>query len=492
MGEVSRALQSLSRTMRDRGGIVDARLKGADALLGLKKLEYDIGRGEKADLRAERSLAMTEAEADRKTEAWGLGESTRQVAKLRGDEALKEETRLSEMFNPNIKQVVPGDQHGIVNALTRGKDGKNLLDSINEGLPGSEWDEETGGRLNKDGSATTISMRDWEQKYKPAMTLSYLASTDPMRYMEGKSYELDQQLKEMDPKSPDYAKVKEQADALKTTMGDRAQLATLYGGQAAKVRQGMLWAKMNNADPKLIDMLERQATRTEGLFKEYKGTLLTPAAAKKQKLELEKLELGLKKTKAEIKKLGSESAKLEKGADKKGITDYQAGQLTTKIWDIVNKADENRAFSPEGPMSKEERQVMFDDLKKSVFPQTQTAGLRGAPKIMTGAAAVKRSKELIKGIDDGTINDTIIENLLKSGQNEVAMPIIAHLKAKLQKPEKPKEKSDFGLGKKGEPSKTEKELSDMADKIKNSPAAKGLGVLKKYKDNLIQSFREQH
>ena len=72
MGEVSRALQSLSRTMRDRGGIVDARLKGADALLGLKKLEYDIGRGEKADALAERGMALREGEAADRTKLFNL------------------------------------------------------------------------------------------------------------------------------------------------------------------------------------------------------------------------------------------------------------------------------------------------------------------------------------------------------------------------------------------------------------------------------------
>ena len=320
MAQVWNALNSLSRTMRDRGGISDAMLRGADATLGLKRAEYEIGRGVKADALAERGMVLREGEASQRNQRWGL-----ELPEL--EAKAKEAAYQNEEININAKDVIPPNQSGFLHTFTpRTKDGKSLFDDMNEGLEGSGWDDKTGNRIRSDGSPVTMPRWKWEQKYKPAMMFTYLSKTDPVKLMNDKIFEAKQALDASPPGTAEYTQRKVQYDKMNSAMGDKVQMASLYGKKVEAISEGIAWGIANNADPKYLSMLSGELTDSRNKFDKY-STQLTDA----EKLKIKELTTNIAHKEAETKKLIAET---ESGGRKKGDTrSYQKGdQQITEEW----------------------------------------------------------------------------------------------------------------------------------------------------------------
>uniref|UniRef100_A0A6M3XCN5 Uncharacterized protein n=1 Tax=viral metagenome TaxID=1070528 RepID=A0A6M3XCN5_9ZZZZ len=370
MAQVWNALNSLSRTMRDRGGVTDAQIRGIDATTGLKRAEYEIGRGVEADRQAKELFGM-------RKEAFTAGAPGRELQTEKDKAALAEEQRLNELVPIHVGFVHPGKGEVLVGELTGDSDDHdNNTFSIKEQMvEGSGYDNE-GFRTKIDGSRVMVPRRKLEQDYGPALTAINAVRNDPAYHLSDKLHNMDQKLSQLVPGTPEYIQGKKDRDSLKAISDDPVQMAGFYANQIMVGHEGIALALARKANPEMIKQLEKAIGRSEKKFEEYKGRVPTEESRLKlddmrQKIEASKA--AIEASKAKQKKYESETG------GKKGLTEYQSGQLSTKIWDIVNKADENRAFSPEGPMSKEERQTMFEDLKKSVFPQNQgqAAGLRG-------------------------------------------------------------------------------------------------------------------
>ena len=432
---VSQALQSLSRSVRDRGGVTDAMLRGADATLGLKRAEYEIERGRKADTRADEALGIQKAAAQRSKEAWEMGATSRESQKLKGERDLAEQKRLNEPVFIHSNDVHGGGPTALIAEMTSGKDGVSTFDLKEMGMEGSAYDNE-GYRIKQDGTRVSVPRWKWEQKYKPALTITNIARTDPVYHLNDKLWEAQQR--------GDTAT----AEKISAMLGDKKQMAALYGRQALLVNQGLLWAIQNNADPKYIAMLDRSSQRSESKLSEYSGRILT----EKENLELSKLKEQIETAKAQRKKYEAEAQKAKSGG---GINQYQHGRLSMDAQKIVSEEirsmDEN--LDPNSPWKKmtpgqksEWKRNRLDEILSDVFPaapetkQSQIdarAGLKPRGQVMAGADAGKEGRKYFDQIKSGAINpDQIKQQLAKSEQWEVLKALKSLIDAETNAPAK--------------------------------------------------------
>jgi len=418
--------------MRDRGGITDAQIRGIDATTGLKRAEYEITRGLKSDALAERGMVLRESEATQRKERWGL-EKPELEAKA------KEAAYQNEEININAKDVIPPSQSGFLHTFTpRTKDGKSLFDDMNEGLEGSGWDDKTGNRIRSDGSFVKMPRWKWEQKYKPAMMFTYLSKTDPVKLINDKIYEAKQSLDASPQGTAEYTQRKAQYDKISSVLSDKVQMASLYGKKVEAISEGIAWGIANNADPKYLSMLSGELADSRSKFDKHSARL-----TETEKLKIKELEASIKQKEAAAKKALAEAKDIA-GGGKKSLNEYQSGRLAGEAWKIVNGEIKTKVDGMDqswAALSSDKQTEWannrYTEVLKTLMPKTKAdvgAGLKGGgPKILTGRAAVKRSQELISGIDSGAINtEQLLESLRQSGQNEVGRQIVAHLKAKMQ------------------------------------------------------------
>ena len=308
MAQVWQALNSLSRTMRDRGGVTDAQIRGIDATTGLKRAEFEIGRGLKADERADKLFGMQK-------ESFDLGKPGRLLQKEKDTAALAEEQRLNELVPIPFEFVHPGQGAALLGELTADSDNPdNHTFSIKEQMvEGSGYDNER-FRIKSDGSRVMVPRRKLEQDYGPALTAINAVRTDPAYHISGQIHSFNQKLSQLDPASPEYIQVKKDRDNLKAIIDDPVQMAGFYANQIMVGYEGIALALARKANPEMIRQLEKSIGRAEKKFEEYKGKVPTEESRLKlddlrQKIEASKA--AIEASKAKQKKYESETGKLK-------------------------------------------------------------------------------------------------------------------------------------------------------------------------------------
>lgn len=120
----------------------------------------------------------------------------------------------------------------------------------------------------------------------------------------------------------------------------------------------------------------------------------------------------------------------------------------------------------------------------------QPAQSKTKPVPLTGPAAVKRSQELVKMIDDGKVDERqLLNSLRESGQRDVVINIVAALKAKAKAGEKMAEKTAEPKPKTADQIENEK----FVKQLKESPAAKSITGMKRYwKENILERPRKNY
>jgi len=278
----------------------------------------------------------------------------------------------------------------------------------------------------------------WEQKYKPAMMFTYLSKTDPVKLINDKIYEAKQSLDVTPQGTAEYTQRKAQYDKISSVLSDKVQMASLYGKKVEAISEGIAWGIANNADPKYLSMLSGELADSRSKFDKHSARL-----TETEKLKIKELEASIKQKEAAAKKALAEAKDIA-GGGKKSLNEYQSGRLAGEAWKIVNGEIKTKVDGMDqswAALSSDKQTEWannrYTEVLKTLMPKTKAdvgAGLKGGgPKILTGRAAVKRSQELISGIDSGAINtEQLLESLRQSGQNEVGRQIVAHLKAKIQ------------------------------------------------------------
>ena len=256
------ALQSLSRTMRDRGGVTDAQIRGIDATTGLKRAEFEIGRGLESDRQAKELFGM-------RKEAFTAGAPGRELQTEKDKAALVEEQRLNELVPIPFEFVHPGQGAALVGELTADKDNPdNHTFGIKEQMvEGSGYDNER-FRIKSDGTRVMVPRRKLEQDYGPALTAINAVRTDPAYHISGQIDTMDKKLSQLDPASEDYIRTKKDREKLKAIIDDPVQMAGFYANQIMVGHEGIALAYARKANPKMVEQLEKSISRSEKKFEE--------------------------------------------------------------------------------------------------------------------------------------------------------------------------------------------------------------------------------
>uniref|UniRef100_A0A6M3JDB3 Uncharacterized protein n=1 Tax=viral metagenome TaxID=1070528 RepID=A0A6M3JDB3_9ZZZZ len=331
MAQVWNALNSLSRTMRDRGGVTDAQIRGIDATTGLKRAEYEIGRGVEADRQAKELFGM-------RKEAFTAGAPGRELQTEKDKAALAEEQRLNELVPIHVGFVHPGKGEVLVGELTGDSDDHdNNTFSIKEQMvEGSGYDNE-GFRTKIDGSRVMVPRRKLEQDYGPALTAINAVRNDPAYHLSDKLHNMDQKLSQLVPGTPEYIQGKKDRDSLKAISDDPVQMAGFYANQIMVGHEGIALALARKANPEMIKQLEKAIGRSEKKFEEYKGRVPTEESRLKlddmrQKIEASKA--AIEASKAKQKKYEAETGKLKPSEqlarEKRNIENFSGKYRITK------------------------------------------------------------------------------------------------------------------------------------------------------------------
>jgi len=355
MGDTWRALNSLSRTMRDRGGVSDALLRGVDATTGFEKVKYDIARGKKADLRADEIYKSGAAKRDYEQRQY---------------ERLNKPTRI-----PQSRFMAPTPP-GLAHFFSKDKNGVSNYDMQELGLPGSQWlPDETGVnfRADKDGKFIEVPQLDYD-RFAARATQMNIARLDPRHFLGGEKLFGEMRLQDIEEltgrNSPEYIEAEGKVQKIGGILNDKKQMAELYGNQAIRVYQELGKLIAEGADPKFIKFVQDEVARTETKFKE-----LNTGLTKKEQLENDK-------TVAEIAKLKAQTKEIEEGKEEKpDYTPKERGDLVAKAYSILNKELELiqnmpnwRAKTPEQQAAWKENK--FTEILKRIMPaQSATEGL---------------------------------------------------------------------------------------------------------------------
>ena len=434
---VSNALQALAGTMRHRGGVSDAMLRAADANLGLRKMEFDIGQSTKAGQRAERALGLQE-------ETFGLQKQAAEEQRVMNAPALSEAKRSMEEVEIPASMFIPkNDKSGAIHIFTPGKDGSSIWDRMNKGLPGSGWDDKTGTRIDSNGKPVKIPRWQLEKLYAPAAMAEYMSQIDPVKKLHDQIWEAEEGLKELDEKSGEYADRKKQVDGLKATLSDRDKLAGVYARKASLIGDAVAWGVQNNVRKDFLEDMKTSLQATMAKFEQYSARM-TPEQKAKYDADLAKIKAETDKAIAETGKIKVETAAGGKGAlTAKNLGDWkkEAIKLTDGAMDALKNPITGKIEFNGKELSGEEVLALRDKLTDQYFKQISESagyGLSGGKpaggeqnKVLSGAPAKKRAGELIKMIDSGSVNtEQLLEILARSGQNEVGRIIIQHIKSK--------------------------------------------------------------
>lgn len=295
MAQVWQALNSLSQTMGNRGGVADAMLRGADATLGLKKAEYDIGRQQKADALAaeERALRMPKLQAE-----------------------ANEFKELNEEVDIDAKMIFPGNAQDMAHVMTPiGDTGKSLYDIIGQALPGSAWNEQ-GKRVNKDGTVARVTRARLNDRVLPIAMSIYTAHMDPIKKINDRLYETEQSLSTVDPNDTEFQTIKGKADAMRKALSDPNQLATMYAKKASILNDKIVWGMSNNVNPEFVKLMKAEADKAEANYQKY--------SVKMTKEERQVFDTNLDAKKAEINLHKAQTKKAEAEARKADKYDPEA------------------------------------------------------------------------------------------------------------------------------------------------------------------------
>ena len=400
---VQRALSELAKTLGSRGGIGEARIRGATAALGLRKAEYDIGRQRKSDARAE--------------EIYGLQKPAleRQAA---------EDRYAIEEITPNIKQLIK-DPSALAHFFYERTAGGSMFEDVNSALEGSTWDPKTGERLNADGTPTKIPREQWEKHIVPGLMNIVIANTDPKIKLTDTVFNIDEAIANMPADAQgDIGALTEQRDQMKAALGDKTKMATAYGRQAATIYQALLQATSTGMNKGYIKVLERGVTRAEKKFAELMGT-------EKGNLELEKIKLGIENAKSQAANYKKQAKLIDKkilNVGVKPLTKKQQIDVRAKALGIFNAETKEMFLDPNELAAHREKRL--PEIEEYLQPETVVEEGEKGPTILTGDAAMERAKELVEKITSGAVNPEMLRRqLYESGQMEVGKNMAALLRA---------------------------------------------------------------
>ena len=320
MAQVAQSLRSLAGTMGRRGGISGALLRGADAELDMKRIALAEGR-------SERSLGMREEKHEAEMAVLGP--------------QVEEAKRLGEMFNPNVRQLVPPNKSGAAHILTPSKDGKSIMDSMLASLGNVTVNEKGGQLLKPDGSPYMVSRGKWEKRIKPGLMYISLSGLDPVK----KAMDLRD---ESEKGSPEYNEV---AAFLK----DPVKIAHAYSQKINALSKQIAQTIMSGGNPEYINLMKAGIVSA--------GKKITAlAGAEKANADLQNIKLRNDKLIKEIENIG-------KGDP---ITPYQKSQLNARIEEIIVKEMDVLGSSQDPEYWNTRRK----ELKKTILPQAAAAEVK--------------------------------------------------------------------------------------------------------------------
>jgi len=235
MAQVSDALRSLSGTMARRGNIGEARLRGADANLEMKRLDYGLTRQKELDALQRPGLELAASKAAHQSEKVGL----------------------------NLNMFMGQGTMDKIHQVTPDKYGKAPVDYYSDALPGSIFDPKTGERKNADGTPTTVERWKLEKDIMPGITMMNISLIDPVKKMNDALWEKEESLKGLPKGSEEYNQVQQGLNDVKSTMSDNTKMATLYARQGALVSEYLAKAYAKGMNPNMISFLKERLARSE-------------------------------------------------------------------------------------------------------------------------------------------------------------------------------------------------------------------------------------
>ncbi|KKM67855.1 hypothetical protein LCGC14_1466960, partial [marine sediment metagenome] len=247
MPAVSRALSELAQTLGERGGIGEARIRGATAALGLRKAEYDIERNRAEDVR--RQTEFEERSAIRAPQVEQAEALSRQVPIYQ------------DMFRPQTAT-------GIIHFETPNKTGVSPRDISEKGLIGSTWVKDSEGRsvrADKDGNIVTVSQQQLN-RIKERATGASIAMLDPEYFLQDQDLEAAMKQERLDMNDPEdadiYGQLQGQRDQIKAALAAPKKMAEIRLNKIIKSVQfiSSLYADPSS-NPQFIKFVEGELKR---------------------------------------------------------------------------------------------------------------------------------------------------------------------------------------------------------------------------------------